>query len=686
MATFCFCRILILMALMFSFVDSACNTTDTQFVSKAFHSVSAFNLSWIVPSSVNFTNCSVLDINLPSKNLTGIVSWRFLRNLTHLRSIDLSRNSLEGSVPNWLWGIPTLAHVDLSHNRFGGTVGFKLSNSSHVFPSSIRVLNLSNNRFSNTVRLSGFSKLEILDLSRNNLRNLPFGLERLSNLKHLVVSRCNISGNLKPISVLHSLEYLDVSGNSMTGNFPSDFPPLNGLKFLNVSLNKFKGVINSESYKKFGKSAFVQTGITLLQIKTNSKNRGNTNPPQSSKRPHQNNTIQSDVPNKEPAKKAKPKSKTKPLILALSSGTAGLFLAAAALAIWRRKRIMKRKNKWAISTPVQVQFKMEKSGPFAFETESGSSWIADIREPSSASVVMFEKPLINLTFKDLIAATSHFGKESLLAEGRCGPVYRAVLPGDIHVAIKVLESARSVARDEAVAMFEDLSTLKHSNLLPLFGYCIAGKEKLVLYEFMSNGDLHRWLHELPTGQPNVEDWSTDTWEINNNSTSGSHLSLPEKLGWVTRHRIAVGIARGLAYLHHAGSKPIVHGHLVTSNILLADDFEARIGGFGLRHVGGGNCDDGVEKDVYCFGVVLMELLTGMPGSANTVVGVRKMVREGKALEAIDPRLRLVGGESEMVESLRVAYLCTAETAAKRPTMQQVLGLLKDIHPTQPRAD
>ncbi|XP_023000907.1 calmodulin-binding receptor kinase CaMRLK-like [Cucurbita maxima] len=663
MAAFCFCRILILMALLFSFADSACNSTDTLFVSKAFNTVSGFNISWIM------VHCSVQEISLPSKNLTGIVSWRFLRNLTHLRSIDLSRNSLEGSVPNWLWGIPTLVHVDLSRNRFGGAVGFEIIDYRRVFPSSsIRVLNLSYNRFSNTVRLSGISRLQVLDLSRNNLRNLPSGLEKLSNLKHLVVSWCNISGSLKPISVLNSLEYLDVSGNSMTGNFPSDFPPLNGLKFLNVSINKFEGVIGSENYEKFGESAFVQTGITLVEMKT----RGAPNP-------HHNNTIQSHVPKTEPAKKAKPKSKTKPLILAVSSGAAGLFLATAVLVIWRRKRMMRQKINWAISTPAQVQLKMDKSGPFAFETESGSSWIADIKEPSSAPVVMFEKPLINLTFKDLIAATSHFGKESLLAEGRCGPEYRAVLPGDIHVAIKVLESARSVARDEAVAMFLELAALKHSNLLPLFGYCIAGQEKLVLYEFMSNGDLHRWLHELPTGQPNVEDWSTDTWEISSNPMSASHLSLPEKLGWLTRHRIAVGIARGLAYLHHAGSKPIVHGHLVTSNIFLADDFEARIGGFGLRDAGGEN-SEGVEKDVYCFGVVLMELLTGMPGSANTVVGVRRMVREGKGLEVIDPRLRVGSGESEMVESLRVAYLCTAETALKRPTMQQVLGLLKDIHP------
>nr|XP_043624708.1 calmodulin-binding receptor kinase CaMRLK isoform X2 [Erigeron canadensis] len=420
---------LVLLTTLFTLSQSKnCNNTDHILISKAFASISNFNISWF-----HCSNLSISEINLPSKNLTGSISWNYLKNLTHLHTINLSNNSLKGYIPSWFWSTPSLTQVNLANNKLGGTIGFE-------------------------------------------------------------------------------------------------------------------------------------------------------------------------------------------------SGS-----------------------------------------------ESGSSWVVDVREPSSAPVVMFEKPLMSFTFKDLMGATSQFGKESLLAEGRCGPVYRAVLPGEIHVAVKVLENARGMSHHEAVCMFEELSKLKHPNLLPISGYCIAGKEKLVLYEFMANGDLHRWLQELPTGKTDIEDWSTDTWEHPVDSSS------PEKMEWRTRHNIAVGIARGLAYLHHAQSTPIVHGHLVPSNILLSDNLDPRIADIGLTR-------DRVnpqttDSDVYSFGVVLIELLTGETGSDETVSKARKLVREGRGVDALDSRLRLGDNSvSEMVECLRVGYLCTAETPGKRPTMQQVLGMLKDIHP------
>ncbi|KAK4347249.1 hypothetical protein RND71_033588 [Anisodus tanguticus] len=651
----------------FSKSQSTCkNNTDLSLVSKAFSSVYGFNISWFS------SNCStsITEINLSSRNLTGTVSWKYLRNLSHLHTIDLSNNSLKGSVHSHFWSISSLVQVNLSNNKLGGAINVTRSSS------TIQRLDLSNNRFTNLGSAFYFPNLTSLDISHNDLKFLPFWFTSLTKLENLTISSCKIYGNPQPLSHIKSLKHLDVSNNHMNGIFPNDFPLLSGLNFLNISFNNFTGLIPPDQFAKFGNSSFIHAGH--LQTKNSSqfhiKNHNFTTPP------HKLMTIThkyTKLMNKNTNTK-NPKSRKKVLIIAISSASAFLILAIGSiiLCLYKKRKTVARKNKWLISKPIQIPFKMDKSGPFSFETESGNSWVADIKEPSSAPVVMFEKPLMNLTFKDLIAATSHFGKESLLAEGRCGPVYRAVLPGDLHVAIKVLEYARELGHDDAIALFEELSRLKHPNLLPISGFCIAGKEKLVLYEFMANGDLHRWLHELPTATPNVEDWTTDTWELQN----GSQITSPGKMEWHTRHRIAVGVARGLAYLHHAQSKPVVHRHLVLSNILLADDFEPRIADFGLSQ---NQVDGSNEMDVYDFGVVLVELLTGKIGSDDTIKWVRRLVKDGHGADALDSRLRLGGDSvSEMVECLRVGYLCTAENPIKRPRMQQVLGLLKDIHPHQ----
>ncbi|CAH2046267.1 unnamed protein product [Thlaspi arvense] len=649
--------LLSLVSLSHSSTISCPKGTDFRQLTRVFRYVNGFNSSW-------FPNCSVAvtHIVLPSRNLNGTVSWNPLRNLTRLSVLDLSNNSLDGSIPTWLWSKPGLLSVNLSRNRFGGSIRVIPANGSVL--SSVKKLNLSFNRFTNAVNLTGFVNLTALDLSHNNLGVLPLGLGSLSGLHHLDISRCKINGSVKPISGLNSLDYLDLSENSMSGSFPVDFPKLNHLRFLNLSTNRFSGSVGTDKYRKFGKSAFSNGGdFVFNDSKIPTRHHLHPHPHRNPPPPHR--TVK------------RHRFKHAPLVIGLSSSLGALMILIIAVAVIltrRRLKTARMKSRWAISSPAPLDFKMEKSGPFAFGTESGSSWVADIKEPTTAPVVMASKPLMNLTFKDLIVATSHFGTESVISDGTCGPLYRAVLPGDLHVAIKVLEKIRDVNQNDAVTAFEALTRLKHPNLLTLSGYCIAGKEKLILYEFMANGDLHRWLHELPAGETNVEDWSADTWE--------SHVgdSSPEKTNWIIRHRIAIGVARGLAYLHHVGT---THGHLVATNILLTETLEPRISDFGINNIaktGDDTDNNNVEFDVYCFGVILFELLTGKQGNEENVKSVRRLVKERRGEEALDSRLRLAVGESvnEMVESLRIGYFCTAETPGKRPTMQQVLGLLKDI--------
>ena len=203
---------------------------------------------------------------------------------------------------------------------------------------------------------------------------------------------------------------------------------------------------------------------------------------------------------------------------------------------------------------------------------------------------------------------------------------------------------------------------------------------------MEKGDLHRWLHELPVGSMDTEDIGIDTMDaIEDRKPAGD---------WPARYRIILGVARGLAFLHQgwagSGGRPIVHGRLVPTNILLGDDMEPRVSDF--LHPSG----EAPEGDVYRFGTLVFELVTGQArwNDASTS-WARGVIRNRKGINLVDERLLRGGGggeaagaapdqaEKEMAECLQVGFLCTAAAPEKRPTMQQVVGLLKDIRPLAP---
>lgn len=395
----------------------------------------------------------VRELRLPSRNLTGAVAWAALANLSALAALDLSGNALQGAIPGGFWRAPALRAVDVSGNQLGGSL--------RVEPNPrLQSLNVSGNRFTVVAGVDGLPGLDALDVSANRIRAVPQGLRRLTRLRRL-----------------------DLSRNAMHGRFPGDLPPLDGVRFLNVSYNNLSGAVNASAVKKFGLSAFIHAGNTSLVFSKDSPARPRRPhppppPPRGTKKDHARTA-------KSTATKAKRKKHLGVVAVAIVCGVASVIvlLCLVGSVACGVVRCRKRKNgdKEAEEKKVQWGEKEEDDVVVAAATSKGAS---------AAPVVLFERPLMELTLADLAAATSGFGRESQLAErgGRSGAAYRAVLPGDLHVVVRVVEGAMAgVGEDDnPAAAFRELARLRHPNILPLLGYCIAGECKLTLDSFFSS--------------------------------------------------------------------------------------------------------------------------------------------------------------------------------------------------------
>ncbi|KAF8017584.1 hypothetical protein BT93_H2692 [Corymbia citriodora subsp. variegata] len=282
-------------------------------------------------------------------------------------------------------------------------------------------------------------------------------------------------------------------------------------------------------------------------------------------------------------------------------------------------------------------------------------------------------------YREVSKITGNFGQ--VIGKGGFGKVYLGTLDNGTMVAVKMLSKSSEQGYKEFQAEAQLLAFLHHGNLVSLFGYCDDSKHKALLYEYMANGNLRQHL-------------------------SGEH---PKFLTWSKRLQIAVDAAQGLDYLHNGCKPPIIHRDLKTSNILLNEDFRAKIADFGLSrafafendsHVStrpagtvgylgpefqsSGNCDK--KSDVYSFGIVLFELVTGQLAVMRSRDGSNFMqilewlipiVESGDIQRIMDPRLQGEFNINSAWKVVEIAMSCTQPRAIERPDINHVSTELKE---------
>ncbi|CAL5097549.1 unnamed protein product [Urochloa decumbens] len=336
------------------------------------------------------------------------------------------------------------------------------------------------------------------------------------------------------------------------------------------------------------------------------------------------------------------------------------------------------------------------SGSFRITDGCEGIQVVSIDEQSSTHANVDSAPLAGLpefsylgwghwfTLRDLELATNRFAKDNVIGEGGYGVVYRGRLSNGTPVAVKKILNNLGQAEREFRVEVEAIGHVRHKNLVRLLGYCVEGTQRMLVYEYVNNGNLESWLH--------------------------GELSQYSSLTWLARMKILLGTAKALAYLHEAIEPKVVHRDIKSSNILIDDEFNAKISDFGLaKMLGAGKshiatrvmgtfgyvapeyANSGLlneKSDVYSFGVVLLEAITGRdpidyerpPNEVNLVDWLKMMVANRRSEEVVDPNLERRPSTKELKRALLTALRCIDLNAEKRPSMDQVVRMLDSNEP------
>lgn len=521
-------------------------------------------------------------------------------------------------------------------------------------------LQLSGNQLSGVVPqdIGKMRSFSLLQLGSNEINGtLPPQIGQLP-LVVLNLSKNGFSGEIPgAIGNIKCLQNLDLSYNNFSGTFPVILNDLSELSKFNISYNPIiSGIIPSTGQlATFEKDSYF--GDPLLILPKFIKN-------------------SSDVPpkNRKIGRNKRDNIRWTLFLVSLTLTLAFLVCGVLSVVVWML-------GKSPPDSPGYLLQETKYRHDLASSSGSSSPWLSD-----TVKVIRLNKTAF--THADILKATGNFSESRIIGKGGFGTVYRGVLPGGIHVAVKKLQREGTEGEREFRAEMEVLSGngfgWPHPNLVTLYGWCLDGSEKILVYEYMEGGSL--------------EDLVSDRM----------------RLTWRRRTDIAIDVARALIFLHHECYPAIVHRDVKASNVLLDKDGKARVTDFGLaRFVDAGDSHVSTivagtigyvapeygqtwqattKGDVYSFGVLAMELATGRRavdgGEECLVEWARRVlgnVPNGVGRAVIPVLLLgsgLAEGAVEMCELLRIGIRCTAEAPQARPNMKEVLSMLIKISGTR----
>ncbi|XP_051121284.1 leucine-rich repeat receptor protein kinase HPCA1 [Andrographis paniculata] len=641
-----------------------------------------------------------------------------LNNLTNMNELNLGHNMLSGLLPN-LTGMDSLNYLDLSNNSFKQskapdwfstlqsltTLMIEFGPLEGSMPSElfslpqIQQVKLKNNALGDKLDISGkiSQDLQLIDLQNNDITSVTIGSDHKSTL--LLIGNpvcsaslentvyCQIQQSEKPYStsLANCGSQICTSNQKLNPQSCDCAYPYEGTLYFRAPF--FRDLSNASLFHSLEMSLWTKLGLSpgsvslqnpffngddYLQVQlqlfpSDSKylNRsmvqriGFSLTNQTFKPPHDFGPyyfIASPYIFGDDRERVRFSSG---VIAGIVAGCAVLVVMLAALALYALRQ--KRRAEQAISL----------SKPFA-------SWAPSGKDSGGAPQL---KGARWFSYDELKKCTNNFSDANQIGSGGYGKVYKGVLPTGEVVAIKRAQRGSTQGGLEFKTEIELLSRVHHKNLVGLVGFCFEHEEQMLVYEFMANGTLR-------------------------DSLSGKSSIY---LDWKRRIRIALGSARGLAYLHELAHPPIIHRDIKSSNILLDDNLTAKVADFGLSKLVSDTSKGHVstqvkgtlgyldpeyymtqqlteKSDVYSFGVVMLELIT----AKQPIEKGKYIVREARLImdknddihcgitRLMDPVIRNTQNLVGFPRFLELAMQCVEESASDRPTMSEVVKSLESI--------